>query len=48
VIFELGPKAFAGESPAALREAYTERLARYREQNSAQMEVYRQYVDTIE
>jgi sn-glycerol 3-phosphate transport system substrate-binding protein len=48
VVFELGPKAFDGESPAALRKAFTERLARYREQNSAQMEVYEQYVDTIE
>jgi ABC-type glycerol-3-phosphate transport system substrate-binding protein len=48
VIWELGPKAFTGESPAALRSAYTARLERYREQNSAQMEVYKQYVDTID
>jgi len=48
VIWELGPKAFTGESPAKLRAAYQDRFDRYRERNSAQMEEYRKYVDSIE
>ncbi|HEX2161212.1 MAG TPA: ABC transporter substrate-binding protein [Thermoleophilaceae bacterium] len=48
VTWELGPRAFAGESPAALRAAYQRRMERYREQNSAQIDEYKKYVDTIE
>jgi ABC-type glycerol-3-phosphate transport system substrate-binding protein len=48
VTWELGPKAFSGESPAKLRAAYQDRFDRYREQNSAQIEEYKKYVDSIE
>jgi ABC-type glycerol-3-phosphate transport system substrate-binding protein len=48
VIWELGPKAFAGESTAKLQTAYTDRMARYREQNGAQVEQYKKYLDSIE
>lgn len=48
VIWELGPKAFSGEDPAKLRSAYDERMERYRDRNSAQVDQYKRFLDSIE
>lgn len=48
VIFDLVPRAFDGESPAALRAEYERRNEQYRDRNSAQASQFRKYLDSIE
>jgi ABC-type glycerol-3-phosphate transport system substrate-binding protein len=48
VIFDLAPRAFSGESPDALRAEYDRRMAKYREQNSAEASELQKYLDSIE
>lgn len=48
VIFDLGARAWGGESPDSLRAEYADRMDRYREQNSAEADEFRRYLDSIE
>lgn len=48
VVFDLGPRAFAGEQPAALRAEYDRRMAKWRDQNSAEAEEFAKYLDSFE
>ena len=45
VIFDLAPRAFDGESPAALEAEYERRNEQYRERNSAQASQFQKYLD---
>ena len=47
-VMELAPRAFDGESPAALRAELDGRNAQYRERNSAQASQFQDYLDSIE
>lgn len=48
IVFDLAPRAFAGESAAVLRREYDERMEKYRDQNSAQAAQLEKYLDSIE
>ena len=48
IVFDLGPRALAGESADVLRAEYDERMEKYRDQNSAQAGQLEKYLDSIE
>jgi ABC-type glycerol-3-phosphate transport system substrate-binding protein len=48
IVFDLAPRALEGESPAVLRRDYDERMAKYRDQNSAQAGQLEKFLDSIE
>jgi ABC-type glycerol-3-phosphate transport system substrate-binding protein len=48
VVFDLGARAFSGESPDALRAEYDRRTAKWRDQNSAEAAEFARYQDSFE
>jgi ABC-type glycerol-3-phosphate transport system substrate-binding protein len=46
--FELGVRPLSGEDPSKVRAEYDKRVAQYRERNSAEVDEFRKYLDSIE